>query len=128
MQDLSLAVASKDGKKVISFSNKTDQFFEVIFSIDGKHVKDGKELDLSHRGYGIPPQFNRELTKMKDGSPLLFKWFGHGTVEAYVFKGNGRYIEEEDLNVPTFIRRQLLKKINFKRVGNLPIEVLRCAY
>ena len=122
---LDLSIKAIAGQKVIDFANNSKEFVEVVFTIDGREVKEGKPFDASVKGYGYPPKLQKPVKKMKNGSPLPFG--KHGQVLAYVYAGTGSY-KDEDLIKPTFLRHQLVTRIGFKRKSNEPIEVLKVTY
>lgn len=122
---LDLSIKAIEGQKVIDFANNSKDFVEVVFTIDGREVKEGRPFDAAVKGYGYPPKLQKPVKKMKDGSPLPFG--KHGEVLAYVYAGSGSY-KDEDLSIPTFLRHQLAKRIGFKRISNEPIKVLKATY
>lgn len=129
MQQFQLSLATKDGKRTIKFANNTEDFVEVVFAIDDKEAKEGKPFNKAVRGYAYSPKLEKMVTKTKDGQPLPFKAAGHGNVKAYVYRGNGRNMQEkQNLEVPTFVRRQLTQKVHFERTSDEPLEVLQCDY
>ncbi len=52
-----LSIATLDNRKVINFANNSKDFVEVIFTIDGKEVKEGKDLVQETKGYIYIPNF-----------------------------------------------------------------------
>lgn len=122
---LNISVTTIAGQKVIDFANNSKDFVEVVFTIDGREVKEGRPFDAAIKGYGYPPKLHKPVKKMKDGSALPFK--KHGEVVAYVYAGAGSY-KDADLNQPTFLRHQLVSKIGFKRSSNEPSAVLKAVY
>ena len=121
-----LSIESLEGRKVINFANNSNDFVEVIFTIDDKEVKRGKNISLSTKGYAYPPKLEKTVKKMEDGSFLPFNDNG-GEVLAYIFAGHGRY-KDEDIEKPAFARHQLVSKVKFKRSSNEPIEILKVNY
>lgn len=121
-----LSVVNLDGKKVINFANRGKDFVEVVFTIDGKEVKEGKDWSPETKGYAYPPKLEKPVKKMKDGSPLRFSSRG-GEVAAYIFVGDGQY-KDEDVVKPAFLRHKLVDKIRFKRKSNQPDVVLKVEY
>lgn len=125
MSSFSLSVTNLDGQKVINFANQSQQFVEVVFTIDNKEVKNGYEFSPEIRGYAYPPKLEKPVRKMKNGQPLKFK--KDGIINAYIFAGQGEY-KEEDLDKPAFLRNRLVSSIKFKRTNNQPIETLEIKY
>lgn len=121
-----LSIGNIDGKKVINFANNSKKFVEVIFTINGKEVKDGADLSFTIKGYAYPPKLEKPVKKMRDGKPLWFNPRG-GEVVAYIFAGEGSY-KDEDLDQPAFLRHKLVDKIKFKRSGSDPIKILKVKY
>ena len=121
-----LSVINFEGKKVINFANNSKDFVEVIFTIDGKEVKEGRELIQNTKGYAYPPKLEKLVKKTKAGMPLQFNSRG-GEVVAYIFAGEGKY-KEEDIDKPTFLRHKLVDKIKFKRTSDQPVGVLKVRY
>ncbi len=115
---------SKDQKKIV-FRNGSLKFVEVIFDVDGIDVREGVPFSLSKRGYAIPPETEKNISKLKNGNPLPFK--NGGDVTAYVFDGSVRY-RDEDIDIPAFLRSRVVRKIHFTRSGNKPIEIVRQSY
>jgi len=128
MNKFELSVKELDGVKVINFINKSRDFVEVVFAIDGKEIKDGKIIDNSSniKGYGYTPKLEKPVKRMRDGSPLRFSEKG-GEVVAYIFFGDGEY-KIEDLDKPAFLRNQLVDKIKFKRTSNKPSQTIKAIY
>jgi len=116
-------VLEKDGVRVINFANKTDEFVEVVFTINDKEIKCGQVFSNETRGYAYPPKLEKEVKKMKDGSPLPFPWLKTSEVKAYIFRGIGKYYDR-DLDKPTFLRHRLVRSIKFDRTDKVPSEVL----
>lgn len=121
-----LSIKNLEGQKVIDFANNTKDFVEVVFTIDGKEVKEGKDPSSRIKGYGYPPKLQKPVKKMKDGTPLRFSPNG-GEVMAYIFAGSGSY-KDEDMDKPTFLRHQMVDKVTFKRTSNEPVQVLKVSY
>jgi len=115
-----------EGKKTINFANNSKDFVEVIFTIDGKEVKEGKDLSLETKGYAYPPKLEKPVKKTKKGLPLEFSLRG-GEVAAYIFAGQGNY-KNEDIDKPAFLRHKLVDKVIFKRTSDQPIEILKIKY
>jgi hypothetical protein len=84
-KEFKLMIKEIDGIKVINFANNSDKFIEVIFTIDNKDVKFGFEYNSELKGYAYPPKLEKEVKRMKDDSPLPFRWLRSGEVKAYVF-------------------------------------------
>ena len=124
--DFELSIKNLDGKKIINFANNIKDFIEVIFTIDDKEVKEGKEISEETKGYAYTPKLEKPVKKMKDNSPLQFNLNG-GEVIAYIFEGEGKY-KDEDIEKPTFLRNKLVDKISFKRKSNKPIKILKVRY
>lgn len=126
----SLKIEKQDNRQVIIFTNNSSEFVEVIFTIDGRETKEGKVYNGRQadkvKGYAYPPKLKKAVKKDKKGRPLIFNPAG-GEVKAYIFAGQGSYLEE-DLEKPTFLRHKLVSKIKFKRSGNEPICVLAAEY
>ncbi len=120
-----LSTKTIEGQKVIDFANNSKDFAEVVFTIDGIEVKEGRPFSSEIKGYGYPPKLHKPVKKMKDGSMLPFA--KHGEVVAYVYAGTGGY-KEEDIDKPTFLRHQLVEKISFKRSSDEPTQVLKARY
>jgi hypothetical protein len=121
-----LSIATLEGKKVINFANNSKDFIEVIFTIDGKEVKEGKDLSSEIKGYAYPPKLEKPVKKTKAGNPLQFSPRG-GDVVAYIFAGQGSY-KNEDIDKPAFLRHKLVDKVSFKRTSDRPIEILKIKY
>ncbi len=121
-----LSVINLDGKKVINFANRGKDFVEVVFTIDGKEVKEGKDLSSETKGYAYPPKLEKPVKKMKDGSSLRFGPRG-GEVVAYIFVGDGQY-KDEDIDKPAFLRHKLVGVIKFKRKSDHPDIILKTNY
>lgn len=121
-----LSITNLEGKKVINFANNSNDFVEVVFTIDGKEVKRGKDITSITKGYAYPPNLEKTVKKMEDGSLLPFSENG-GEVVAYIFGGSGKY-KDEDIEKPAFARHQLVSKVKFKRSSNEPIEILKVTY
>ena len=121
-----LSIIGENGRKMINFANHSQNFVEVIFTIDGKEVKDGRVPDNTTRGYGYPPKLEKPIQKMKDGRPLQLPIHG-GKVQAKIFQGVGSY-KDEDLDKPTFMRHELVSKFSFRRTSDQPIDVLDVQY
>ena len=121
-----LSIITIDDKKAINFANNSKDFVEVIFTIDGKEVKEGQTLSPETKGYAYPPKLEKPVKKNKAGESLKFNPHG-GEVVAYIYAGQGSY-KDADINKPAFLRHQMVDKINFKRTGGAPIEVLRVKY
>ncbi len=115
-----------DGKRVIRFANNSDRFIEVIFTIDGRDIKNGTAFTANAQGYGYPPKLERAVKTSHNNAPLPFSRSG-GEVTAYVFSGTGRY-RGEDIHLPAFMRNRLVKKMTFQRDNNEPSIVLTCRY
>lgn len=121
-----LNIKELEGKKVINFVNNSSEFVEVIFTVNGKEVKEGKDLSAEIKGYAYPPKLEKPVKKTKAGTPLQFSPRG-GEVVAYIFAGQGSYTAE-DIDKPAFLRHKLVDKISFKRTSDQPIEVLKVKY
>ncbi|MEK7648292.1 MAG: hypothetical protein AAB400_00045 [Patescibacteria group bacterium] len=115
---------SRDQKKIV-FHNTSKRFVEVLFDIDGMDARCGGQFSLSVRGYAIPPEMEKSISKLKDGNPLPMR--NQGTVTAYVFDGDARY-RDEDIDLPAFLRHRIVRKIRFTRSGNKPIEIVQKSY
>lgn len=122
----SISIIKIDDNKAINFTNNSKDFVEVIFTIDGKEVREGKDPNEKTKGYSYPPKLEKPVKKMKDGSILPFNRNG-GDVVAYIFAGDGRYVDE-DIDKPAFLRHKLVDKIKFHRTSQTPIEILRIKY
>ena len=140
-----VSVLEQDGRKQIDFVNNTDNFVEVVFTIDGKEVKYGNAFAENIRGYCYPPFHHKPIRKMANEDVLPFSQ--SGTVQAYVYGGIGKTIEK-DYDVPPFIRFKLgerkydsartdidkilrdgsRQKAVFKRTSNRPIAFLEIPY
>lgn len=121
-----LSIIKIDGNRAINFVNNSKNFVEVIFTIDGREVKEGKNPDEKTKGYAYPPKLEKPVKKMKNGSILPFNREG-GEVAAYIFAGEGRYANE-DMDKPAFLRHKLVDKIKFRRISQSPVEILRVRY
>src|SRR3989338_3771495 len=121
-QPYALSIIGEQGRKIITFANNSPNFVEVIFTIDGREVKEGKFPDNGTRGYGYPPKLEKPVRKMKDGRPVQLPAHG-GKVQAKIFQGVGSY-KEEDLDKPTFMRHELVDKFSFRRASDQPITTL----
>jgi flagellar hook assembly protein FlgD len=54
MNNFKFEIKEAEGKKVINFANNSADFVEVVFTIDGREVKDGKIPNENTRGYAYP--------------------------------------------------------------------------
>jgi len=126
MSQFIVSIINIEGKRAINFANNSKDFVEVILTIDGKEVKEGKTPDEKTKGYGYPPKLEKPVKKMKDGTLLRFNPRG-GEVVAYIFVGDGKY-KDDDLEKPTFLRHKLVDKISFKRTSDEPIEIIKIKY
>jgi len=124
--DFFMNIDEQDGSKVIKFANKSREFVEVVFTIDGKEVKEGKTYNDKIRGYAYPPNFIKSVKKTKNEKSLPFHKQG-GIVKAYVFPGEGSYLED-DLDKPAFQRGELIKKVKFTRTSATPAFFLEVKY
>lgn len=124
--DFALSVETQSGRRVIMFASNSREFVEVVFTIDGQEVKQGKTYNDQVKGYAYPPGMTKAVKKDKAGRPLIFSPRG-GMVKAYIFAGQGRYLDE-DLEKPTFMRNQLIQKVKFTRAGTDPALVLKVRY
>ncbi len=109
-----------DTAYTIEFTNNTDAYVEVIFVVDGRELRRAGFLTTNVRGYGIPPKTTKKLTKLVDGAPLPFKTLSD--VRIYMYAGEGR-MKPEDLDIPAFIRKELVGRVYFKRTSEQPMEV-----
>jgi hypothetical protein len=125
MSPFSLSLIDIDGQKMINFANHSQQFVEVIFTIDGAEVKNGRKFNLKVRGYAYPPKLEKPVKRMKNDKPLKFK--SSGVIKAYIFAGEGEY-KEADLDKPAFSRNKLVSSVKFKRTNNQPLEILEIKY
>ncbi len=121
-----LSIIEIEGRKVINFANRSSDFVEVIFAIDGKDVNEGKDVSPEIKGYAYPPRLEKPVKKTKKGVPIVLGPHG-GEVYAYVFSGVGRY-REEDMEIPTFLRYKLVDTIKFKRTSDQPVEILSARF
>lgn len=129
MNNYSMFLGTKDGSMAIEFANNTDGFVEVVFTINGKDIRESKMFDESVKGYCFPSKFKKMFSRTVGDRPLPFKLPGKGVVKAYVYRGEGQYIRKEaDLEIPTFVRRSLSNKAQFVRSDKAPVEVLECKY
>jgi len=140
-----VSILEQSDQKQIDFANNTDNFVEVVFTIDGKEVKYGNQFSERVRGYCYPSFHHKPIRTMANGDQLPFG--SSGVVQAIVYSGIGKTIEE-DLDVPPFIRFKLnerrfqqsgadidtfikqspKKKASFKRTSNRPIAILEIPY
>ena len=127
MEKFKLSIKELDGARVINFMNNSDDFVEVIFTIDDKEVKYGHNYNPDLKGYAYPPKLEKAVKKMKDGTQLPFKWLRSGEIKAYIFTGKGTYYDR-DIDNPTFLRHRLVKSIKFKRTDVTPCEILSIKY
>lgn len=125
MSLFSLSVIDIDGQKMINFANHSQQFVEVVFTIDGAEVKNGRKFNPKVRGYAYPPKLEKPVKNMKNDKPLKFK--SSGVINAYVFAGEGEY-KEADLDKPAFLRNKMVSSVKFKRTNNQPMEILEFKY
>ena len=125
MSQFRLSVKELEGKKVINFANDSSEFVEVIFTVDGKEVKEGKVPNQMTRGYGYTPKLEKPVKKMKSGLPLVIG--RNAIIQAFIFPGIGSY-KDADIDIPTFLRYKLVDKFSFRRTANEPIVMLetRC--
>ncbi|KKP36583.1 MAG: hypothetical protein UR23_C0016G0008 [Candidatus Roizmanbacteria bacterium GW2011_GWA2_32_13] len=126
MSQFTISVIDIEGKQAINFANNSKNFVEVVFTIDGKEVKEGKTPDETTKGYGYPPKLEKPVKKKKDGTSLIFNPRG-GEVVAYIFAGEGKY-KNEDMDKPTFLRHKLVDKVSFKRTSDQPTEIIKIKY
>ena len=126
-KNFKLNVKELNGSKVINFTNNLDQFVEVIFTIDGKEVKNGLAYSPKLKGYAYPPKITKDVKRMKDDSPLKFRMIRSGEVSAYIFRGKGSYYDK-DIDKPAFLRHELVKSIKFKRTDKEPYEIITIKY
>jgi len=124
--DFFMNIDEQDDNKVIMFTNKSREFVEVVFTIDGKEVKEGKTYHDKVRGYAYPPNMSKAVKKTKDGKYLPFHPRG-GVIKAYVFPGEGSYLET-DLDTPAFQRGEFIKKVKFTRTSAMPAFYLEVKY
>jgi hypothetical protein len=125
MSPFSLSVVAIDGQKMINFANRSQQFVEVVFTIDGTEVKNGRKFNSKVRGYAYLPKLEKTVKSMKNDKPLKFK--SSGVIKAYIFAGEGGY-KEDDLDKPAFLRNKLVSSVKFKRTNNQPMEILEIKY
>jgi len=125
--DFKLTIKDTDAGRVINFLNNSNEFVEVVFAIDGKEVKFGREYRPEEKGYGYPPKLEKEVKRMKNNSPLPFRLLRGGEVKAYVFRGAGAY-HDRDIDKPTWIRHRLVSSVKFRRKDVQPCEVLSVRY
>lgn len=137
MNNFELKVVNENGGRALDFVNKTANFVEVVFSLDGQLIK----------GYCYPPYHHKPVKKMRDGSQLPFSQ--KGKVRAFIYSGAGQYKEDEtDYEVSPFVRFRLNQdrfkedgfnadsmlrqrpnpKVTFRRTSNNPMEVLEVNY
>ena len=121
-----LSTTMVDGTRVIQFANHSKDFIEVVLAIDGKEVKEGRDVSAETRGYAYPPKLEKPVRKTKGGRPLQFDPHG-GEVTAFVFEGQGSY-RDEDIEKPAFLRHKLVARVRFKRTSNQHIAVLKTRY
>ncbi|MDP3298198.1 MAG: hypothetical protein Q8N09_11550 [Thermodesulfovibrionia bacterium] len=121
-----LSIINEKDQKMINFVNNSPDFIEVIFMIDGREVKEGEMPNNTTRGYGYPPKLEKQVRKMKDGTPIKLPTH-RGKVQAMIFQGIGSY-KDKDLDKPTFIRHKLVDRFSFRRTSNKPIAVLEVKY
>ena len=126
-ENFRLSVKEVEGSKVINFVNNLDQFVEVIFTIDGKEVKNGLDYSPNLKGYAYPPKISKDVKRMLDDSPLKFRLIRSGEVSAYIFRGKGSYYDK-DIDKPAFLRHKLVKSIKFNRTDKEPFEILTIKY
>jgi len=124
--EFEISIKNLDGKKVINFANNSKNFVEVIFTINGKEVKNGEKISEDTKGYAYPPKLEKPVKKMKDGSLLQFSPRG-GEVIAYIFEGDGKY-KDEDIEKPAFLKHKLVDRIIFKRTNDEPIKIIKIKY
>lgn len=115
---------SLDKKKLV-FRNSLPKFVELLIDVNGIDARFGKPFTLSRRGYAIPPEMEKNISKLKDGTSLPFK--NNGTISAYIFDGSVRY-RDEDIDLPAFLRSKVVRKVRFSRSSDKPIEVLKLSY
>lgn len=120
-----LSIAEINGHKGIYCANHSNEFVEIVLSINGREVRTGNPIDSKTRGYAFPPRFEKVITKSKDNQSLELTKKGN-KIEARIFTGYGEYVYP-DLNTPTFLRNQVSKKVKFKRHSNQPIQVLQAS-
>ena len=97
----------------VDFENDSNGFVEVIISVNGKDIKEGKVVTKATKGLCYPPGYHKSITtSIKKGS----------RVKVYVYEGKGE--ERVDLDRPAILRRKEGRKAVFHRKSSEPAEVI----
>lgn len=118
-----LSIQEQDGREMIFFANNTDDFVEVVVTVNGKETKKGQELSEKTRGYAYTPGLRKFIKKRDDGTPIEIN-SETDEIVAYIFSGKGKY-KDEDLDKPTLFRNKLVDSVKFKRNSNEPVQVIK---
>ena len=116
-----LSIKQHDVGQFIHFHNMTDSFIEVVFTVNGREVRENQIPTKTTRGYGFAPKLDKSVRKRKDGTFIRLR--EGDSIEAYVFAGVGSY-KEADLEKPTFLRHKLVDKFSFHRSSDTPVAIL----
>jgi hypothetical protein len=120
-----LEIIGDGDDRQIRFVNHSPNFVEVVFSVNGIHLKDGKRVTTETRGYAYHPRDDRRLTKTTDKRPLSLG--KHGVLEAVVYEGSGTPVDES-VEMPPFIRKRIGSKVRVRRFSNVPSDTIQLQY
>lgn len=116
-----LTIKQYEDGQFIHFHNMTNEFVEVMFTVNGRDVRKNQIPSSAIRGYGFAPKLDKSVRKRKDGTLVPLR--KGDEIQAFVFSGVGSY-KEEDMEKPTFLRHKLVDRFRFKRSSDEPVEVL----
>jgi len=126
MKDYEISVKNEKGVPTVNFANNTDEFIEIVFTVDGNEIKTGRKYSGGERGYCYPDHYERNIKEMARGIRIE----NNSEIKAYIYEGRGRY-KETDFDIPPFIIRRLgekalpeNKKALFKRLSDSPVKIL----
>ncbi|MDP2812330.1 MAG: hypothetical protein Q8O32_01425 [bacterium] len=93
----------------IDFDNTTNEFVELIITIDDKEIRTNKRVKETTKGFCYPPRYHKAIAvNLKKGSSL----------KVYIYEGEGQ--ESINLDKPTFLRKKEGRKAIFKRASSVP--------
>lgn len=120
-----ISVKDEKGMPTLNFSNNTNEFVEVVFTVNGQDIKTGLPFTGTERGFCYPDHYRQHIKKV---APSIRIKEGD-QVRAYIYRGEGKY-QKIDYDIPPFIRRKIgegypaAKKVIFKRFSNTPAQSL----